>query len=405
MKGRPDQRELSEISNNWRILSAVTVGSAFSAVSLLTASFGTFIIPLSREFGWTRGEIGLALLFMTAAQALMSPPLGTLLDRHGTRKLVLLSIPFLACALLAIAGTNGALPYYYFCFVVAIILGGGTAPVSYSRAVNETFVHKRGMALGIMFSGMGFAAAFLPIFSTIVTENLGWRWSYAMLAILALIAFPGVYLGMPQKSEQAAAKDAESTPKASYAFFRNPVFWTIGLACSLASLASYGLLVSIVPMLTDSGLTPSNAARYAALVGFSSASARLLVGLLLDRIFAPYIAATILMCSAAGCILFLFFGLSAAPLLAVLIGLSFGMEVDLVSFLVARYFGIKRYGLIYGIIYSCFSASAAFGPAIAGFIFDAQRSYDIALGSAAVIMILATVVFLLLPKYPVPKSD
>lgn len=382
-------------------MSAVTIGSAFSAVSLLTASFGTFIIPLSREFGWTRGQIGLALLFMTGAQALVSPPLGTLLDRYGTRRLVLLSIPLLAVALVALSLTSGSPAYFYSCFVLAVIVGGGTAPVSYSRAVNQTFSARRGMALGIMFSGMGFAAALLPVLSTAVIQGAGWRWSYAMLALLALAAFPIAWLGFPRTRGGTASAPAQGQSGTSYAFLRSPIFWTIALACSLASFASYGLLVSLIPMLIDTGLTAADAAGYAALVGMSSAGARLLVGFLLDWLYAPYIAATILLCSAAGCILFLSLGLPAAPVLAVLIGLSFGMEVDLVSFLVARYFRLRQYGLIYGIMYSGFSASAAFGPAVAGFIFDATRSYDIALVGGAVLMVLATIVFLCLPQYPV----
>jgi MFS family permease len=392
--------ESSEFATGWRVLVAATVGAGLSAVSLLTTSFGTFIIPLSREFGWSRGQISIALLFMTGTYALISPILGAALDRYGSRRLALMSIAPLAAALAGLAFVQGSLFSFYGCFILATIVGCGTAPVSYSRAITQTFTRRRGLALGIMLSGMGFAAALFPILTTAVTGAFGWRAAYGVLALLAFAALPVIYLGLKGPGVSRASATPRRSGRPDYGFLRQRTFWTITAACSLASFASYGLLVNLVPLYIDSGLSVATAARYAALVGLSSATARLVVGFLMDRVFAPYIGAAVLAASAVGCAAFLYLGLPAAATMAALTGFSFGMEVDLVSFLVARYFGVQRYGLIYGLLYSCFSASAALGPTVGGFVFDITGTYRVALIGSAVTMLASSSIMLLLPSYP-----
>jgi MFS family permease len=72
------------------------------------------------------------------------------------------------------------------------------------------------------------------------------------------------------------------------------------------------------------------------------------------------------------------------PAAAVMVGFAMGAEVDLVGYLVARYFGMRAYGIIYGCQYTAFLMGTALGPLIAAAVYDAHGSYAPALyGSAA----------------------
>jgi OFA family oxalate/formate antiporter-like MFS transporter len=84
----------------------------------------------------------------------------------------------------------------------------------------------------------------------------------------------------------------------------------------------------------------------------------------------------------------------------ILIGLAAGAEVDLFAYLTSRYFGLKRYGSIYGVVFMVFSVSAGLAPAVFGLSFDLYGSYDLIFPIAAVLSIIGGLAMLLLGAYP-----
>jgi hypothetical protein len=126
----------------------------------------------------------------------------------------------------------------------------------------------------------------------------------------------------------------------------------------------------------------------------------MLVGYLLDRIFAPRIAIVICVIAAAGILVLLFQGVSSAPVTAVALGLALGAELDLMGFLIARYFGLAQFGKIYGWLYFAFVSASGLGPLWVGAVRDATGSYSAALGASAIGLLLTCGGFLLMPRYP-----
>ena len=77
-----------------------------------------------------------------------------------------------------------------------------------------------------------------------------------------------------------------------------------------------------------------------------------------------------------------------------------GAEVDLIGYFTARYFGLRNYGVLFGIQYSAFSLGCGISPLLAGQIWDLTGNYDYALIGAAVLLMLAVLISLSLPKFP-----
>lgn len=395
---RPSSGASEEFATGWRVLLAATLGCGLGSSALPFYSFGTFVIPLTKEFGWSRGQVSTSLIFMTVALAAIAPLLGSAIDRFGVRRVVFFAAPMLAAMFFALSFSTGSLVLFYATFAAISILAGGTTPVNYTRAVNQQFKFARGLALGIALCGIGIAAILLPLLSASLVADYGWRLTYRALGLIALIAVPVAAFGIPDTRVPSQSKraSAEVGPR----FLSTRAFWTLALACFFLSMAIAGMLVHLVPFLRDAGLGAAEAAQYASLIGIGGIGGRLITGWLVDRLFAPYVAAAAFAATTLGCLSLAVYGIDAAPVAAVMIGFSFGAEVDFMSYLVARYFGLRRYGLIYGVIYSFFAIGAAFGPALGGFIYDSTKSYTGALWGAVAILAAGTFAMLTMPSFP-----
>ena len=173
-------------------------------------------------------------------------------------------------------------------------------------------------------------------------------------------------------------------------------FWALLISFMLAVLAINGTVTHVVPMLRDRGMAPGDAVKAIQAAGVAIIGGRIISGWFLDRVRGAYVAA-------------LFFGLSIAGMAvlasgatggtalagAMLCGAGIGAEIDIMGFMLSRYFGLKNYGKIYGIVFAAFNLGTGFGPAISGRAFDAYKSYAPILSVymavlAAVILILFT---------------
>jgi cyanate permease len=85
---------------------------------------------------------------------------------------------------------------------------------------------------------------------------------------------------------------------------------------------------------------------------------------------------------------------------AALLGFSAGAEVDILSFLVARYFGLRSYGAIYGSELVFFAAGSGVGGILTGYVRDISGSYQPALIGGIFVFSLAALIILLLGRSP-----
>jgi MFS family permease len=174
-------------------------------------------------------------------------------------------------------------------------------------------------------------------------------------------------------------------------------FWFIAAAVLLVSVAVNAALVHVVPLLVDRGWTASSAAGVLVAAGAAGLVGRLLAGYLMDKIFAPIVASSFFALAIIG------ISLLASDVNAVLgmvaIGLAAGAEVDMIGFFISRYFGLKRFGQLYGVLFAIFTVGAGLGPLILGAVHTRMHSYDTGFLACGIGLAIASVLILGVGSY------
>lgn len=267
-----------EISNGWLVLLTSLIGIAVGAASLLFYSIGVFFEPFQREFGWNRGQISGALIYLTLGFVISGPIVGWLIDRYGARIVALVSIPMLVLTMIGLNNLSNSLPAFYALFFAAGSLGGGTTPIVYTRVVNGNFTASRGLALGIVLAGTGISALVLPPVLASQSGSLGWRSGFMVLAVIAAIAWPLVFFGFQgvEGAVRSQKQDVEGVDRAQA--IKSRIFWTISIGFIAVATAVSGMVVHMVPLLRDAGLALPQAAAIASLIGVGVILGRVLIG-------------------------------------------------------------------------------------------------------------------------------
>jgi MFS family permease len=390
---------LAELRAGWRIILAALIGIAFGVTGLFFYSAGIFIKPVAGELGWSRAAVSSVTVVAGLSLAATAPFVGWVVDRLGVRVVALAAGIGLAMGFLLLSRAPPSMTVYLGLIALTVLLGAGASPVAYTRLVNLWFERARGTALGLAQMATGIAGALIPPLLTPYVAERGWRAGYVALAIVALASVPVVLILIGRASLPPAARPATSGLMLREAV-RSPVFMVLAALFVFAAIGIGGMIVHLVPMLTDAGLSPVRAGAVAGLLGFAIIFGRAATGIVVDRVFAPRVACVAFALAACGCWLLAWGGAEWAAVAAVLVGLAMGAEVDLISYLVARYFGLGAYGSIYGWLYAVFMVGSSIGPVIAGAAFDRWGNYDVGIAVLGSSLAIAAVIALRLRPFP-----
>jgi cyanate permease len=177
-------------------------------------------------------------------------------------------------------------------------------------------------------------------------------------------------------------------------------FWVIVVAFVLASAAITACAIHIAELLSDRGASPAAAALAVSTVGLALLIGRAGTGFFLDRYFGPHVALVLFSIAALGIALLWTAGAGAfARLGAFLVGLGLGAEVDIIAYLISRYFGLRSLGTSFGFAFGAFVLASGVGPLIMGFVFDRTGSYDAPLAGFFIAMITAAALMASLGPY------
>jgi cyanate permease len=388
-----------------RSLAGAVIGSITGISALLLYTNGQFVAGLTRDFGLTRVQFGLGVLLVTMAIAAANPLVGWAVDRFGAKWPSILGLLLLSAGFASLGAFVVSVNTYFLIQTLLGFAAAASGPIAYTKIIGASFHARRGVALGVTMTGIGLSGALVPPVLARIIEADGWRGGYFALAVLPLAGALATALVLPRARpviEPAATATRASTQPATW--LKSPVFWILAGAFAAMSLSFAGLLPHFVPMLGDNGLDPVAAGVVAGRIGLAVIASRLIVGFLLDKVFAPRVAIGICLIAAAGSAAFLFKGVAAASLMAVAMGLALGAELDLMGFLVARYFGLAQFGRIYGWLYGAFVFASGLGPLWVGAVHDATGNYTPALVVSAVGLVASCAVFLMLPRYQVAEA-
>jgi MFS family permease len=362
-------------------------------------AFGVFMGPLQSEFGWSRASLGFATALCALASALTLPFVGLLMDKFGVRRMQALAICLFGLNVAAIGHTT-SLTWFIVFTALTGVTGAAQSPIGYVKSIASYFDRRRGLAIGIAMSGIGLGTALVPQYAQWLVGAFGWRMGYLGLgAAIVVVALPAV--GLLLREPRVISSQHGSSPQGPGLSLRQAAtlrsFWCIASAVLLVSIAVNGALVHVVPLLVDLGWTPGSAARVLAAAGVAGLTGRLLAGYLMDRLFAAYVASTFFATAIVGLYLL---GSHSNPVLGmVAIGLAAGAEIDMVGFFVSRYFGLKRFGQLYGVFFSIFTIGAGLGPLLLGAAFTRLHSYESGFIGCGLALAIASVCILAVGPY------
>jgi cyanate permease len=244
--------------------------------------------------------------------------------------------------------------------------------------------------------GIGSGAMIMPPIAQQLIARFGWHTTYALFGgAVLLVAVPVVAAVVREKPQDmgllpdgvsttsVAAGGSDVVPGLSaLEAWRTGTFWLMVCAFFLVSASVQGCVIHLAAMLSDRGISSQTAALGSSLAGAAVLLGRVGTGCLLDRFFAPRVAALLFFGAAVG-IGLLAAGNSTAILFAgaLLVGLGLGAELDLIAYLISRYFGLRAFGRIYSSAFAAFALAGALGPLIMGADFDSMGSYRWSLAS------------------------
>ena len=394
---------------------ACFVGMIGNTGVLLFAGTGVMIKPLTQEFGWSRGDVSLGLTLLTVGIALGVLVSGRLIDRYGARRVLCTAIALSILVILTGPLYVVTLPLLYTMMLLAALLGAPTNTIGYARVVSNWFDKRRGLFIGINSAGAGLGFTLAPLVCNWALSIGGWRAGYISLGLFLLfIVFPTVYfflidkpedVGMlPDGAAQTTSNQQQATDTGGHLSLgealKTHVFWLMIIIVACIAFSLNGLFSQLAALLTDRGVDMNTAALVVSTMGISMACARVIVGYIIDKLFAPMVALAVFLLVLVGVGL-LIYGqhLTLYFIAAILMGIGIGTESDLMVFLTGRYFGLRHFGTIFSWVFIAHMTGTSLGPYIMGRSFDIHGNYIPILQVCLALLALATVLFMFLGRY------
>lgn len=368
--------------------------------------FSPFIVPISEDFGWSRTLTTMGLTLILLMQAASSIPIGYLVDRIGSRRLALIGMISSPLGFALLGTATGSETNW---LLLWLIMGTVTMPVQstiWTAAISSEFKASRGMALGISMCGTSLAAALFPWLGAVLIQNFGWQKAMlyeALIWIALTYPFMFIFFRTSRDKEHADDRDlrvAADTGMTLTQGLRSSVFWRMMIVGASYTFVIPTMIINFIPIQTDGGVDPVQAASIAAVIGLASLAGRLTSGFLVDRISAVKVGGVAFLTPALGCAVLLFYGITptTAILTGIMLGLALGAELDVFGYLTSRYFGTRYFGSLFGCILLSLTLGSGLGHVGASMIFDATGNYSAFMWLTAIVSLLCSLCFLTMPK-------
>lgn len=399
---------MAEWRLHWPLVLSAALG--YSVTGLGTFSLGPMIAPLQEEFGWSRTQITIGLSIAGILGAVMSVPVGMLIDRFGPRRIGLAGVTFTTGTFALLSTATGSSLNWLLLWILYAFAFLGLQATVWTSAIAASFERSRGVALAFTMSGGSVAAIIVPLLITFLISAYGWRIAFLASGLLwAAVAIPLMLLffrstqdkGKPvpeHGGEQPAPVELHGVTIREG--FRSATFYKLLLSAGLFTFTLLGLVVHFIPILQELGVDQLDAAGVASLIGIFSIIGRLGTGFLLDRFPGNLVGAAIFLLSVMGCILLLLFGdLPVVHMVAAAaFGVTLGAEMGVIAFLASWHFGLKNLGVLLGALTAALALGTALGPLAGSAAFDHFDSYTNFLVMAAILLVIAVAAVATVPR-------
>ena len=388
----------------------IIVATVLAAHVLLLYSFGVFLRPLTMEFNWERGALSTALSICMLTTGLLSLFTGRLSDKYGPRFLVTASAVLTLIGLLLLSKVS-SLWQVYLIFELLMAPAGACCIIPITSTIPRWFAKKRGIALGLAFTGFGLGGIIAPILAQWLIDDYGWRQAYAALGFIIFIIIAPLAqfmkhspqrVGLKPYGETGTVEGKQSLSSVAEGLsFKEAIktgrFWNVGLLLFGFALTTQVIVTHIVPHAVDIGISATIAASILSISSAAGLVGRNIMGFLSDKIGARLVLGTcaLLMTLAMVWVLFsrdvwMFY------VFALIFGFAQGGIMPLQNLISAELFGLKFLGVILAGLMFCSTMGGAIGTSLAGYIFDVRGSYSLAFLICIIICALGVLLSLIL---------
>jgi len=380
-------------------------------------SYSVFFLSIVDEFGWNRASASSIFSIFLICHALTGLLAGYLQDRYGPRIVIPSGTCILACALILTSRSNSL---WYFFLTYGVFAGASIGLMgftSHSAFLPGWFERKRGLAVGIATSGIGFGMLVIVPMVEKAIALFGWRTAYLILAgIVLLIVGPlnavfsrrkpadlnllpdgdhsGMQAGRTRSFMIMKVIDVDWANRdwTLRKAIKTRRFWLMVAAFFCLSYAYQGTLLHSVSTMVDSGLTRQTAAAYFGLLGIAGSIGKILFGSLSDRFGRERSNTVGIVTAAVGifCLVNTTTPNSILPLIfALLFGLGYGAAAPLMPSVSADIFLGKSFGLIFAMISMGAGAGGALGSYLSGVLRDTTGGYALPLTICTLSLLLS----------------
>lgn len=404
---------------------------AFGAVMLVATTplfhaMGIWAVAMERAFGWNRTQLSLALSFTRVEGGILGPVEGYLVDRFGTKRMVLIGMIIMGIGWIVFSRINHLLIFYFAYLVIALGQGLGSW-LALNTMMNNWFVRRRSFAMGSSNALSRFGALFfVPLLAWLVDPDFldrpGWSLTAFILGIVTiLLAFPLTSLlrnkpedygllpdgdtkeDLERRNKEALASGVKIEQEYDFTVsqaLRAPAFWFISFGHGFTSMVLLAFMLHLAPMMTDQGYTLQTAAFVVSAYTAVSMVFQLVGGYVGDRMPKNVALMMFTLCQALG-VFILTFGpsnLFSAYGFALLFGIGFGGRNPISSSIRGDYFGRKNYGKIMGISQVPMNVLLLIGPVFAGLMRDSTGTYQTAFAVLGILAVIGGFCFLFAKK-------
>jgi OFA family oxalate/formate antiporter-like MFS transporter len=365
-----------------------------------------FMLPLEKEFGWTRAQTSWATTIGLAMIALWYAVAGFIQDRRGPRIVATIGGTLFALGFF-LASFTTSLPWFYLTAGLIAGIGSGFGYVVPTSVGSKWFPDKRGLVVGLMVGGYGAGSGVFGPLALSLIDRGGWRSTFQILSLVFFaMTMAGAYLLRnpppgyvppgwdPSKTRGVTRAGADVQASA---MLRTPTFWALWVAYCLGTTAGTMVISQLIPFARNAGHTAAVAAFALTVGAIGSASGRVLSGWMSD--YAGRLNTLKVMLLVSACAMPMLFLLRENVvlfyLLLALVYYCYGTQLSVYASTSADFYGTKNVGFNYGLLLLAWGVAAIFGPFLGGRVFVATGEYRYAFFVAAGLSLVALATLLL----------
>ena len=363
-------------------------------------AMAVWAVALELHFGWTRAQLGLALTLTRVESGLIGPLEGYLVDRVGTRRMVLIGLLVLGGAWIFFSRVENLWMFYAAYVLMAVGQGLGSW-IPLMTMLNKWFTRRRSSAIGWanVISRFG-ALVLIPGIAWAVADasgRPGWQTTALVVGITTLVlALPLASLirndprdygelpdGEPQRPTVTDASSGQSQPRqqelTAAEALRTPAFWLIAFGHGFTSMVILAIMTHLGLLMVDKGYTGQDSGWVITVYLALAMGFQLVGGYAGDRMSKRVALAFFTVLQAGGVLVLVVADtLPMFYLFAVLFGMGFGGRNPLTVAIRADYFGTGSFGKILGFSTVPMNLLLLIASPFAGQMYDWYGNYEMA---------------------------